>query len=326
MRKIYDNILQTIGDTPLVRLNRLSLDVPPTLLGKVERFNPAGSVKERVSKAILDDMEERGELKPGGLVVEATSGNMGVGVAMACAAKGYGCIIVMPDKMSMEREWIIRAFGGTVIRTRSDIPWDHPESFLNTARRITKETDGAVMLNQFYNQVNPEIHYKTTAEEIWSACEGRIDAFVAGMGTGGTITGVGKFLKERNPDVQIIGADPVGSSLKHLFDTGEMREGEFYHVEGIGEDFMPETLSFTHVDKMYYIEDNESFRMARRLARSEGILAGGSSGTILCAAMAHAKTMRKDQTLVTMICDNGERYLSKFYNEDWCRQHGFDTD
>ncbi|MCB9474901.1 MAG: cysteine synthase family protein [Candidatus Delongbacteria bacterium] len=323
---IYDNILDTIGNTPLVRLNRFSAEVPPTILGKVERFNPAGSVKERVSWAIIEDMEQRGEIKPGGIVVEATSGNMGVGVAMVCAARGYGCIIVMPSKMSMERERIIRAFGGKVVRTRSDVPWDHPESFLNTARRITKETPGAVMLNQFYNQVNPQIHYRTTAQEIWNATEGKIDAFVAGMGTGGTITGVGKFLKEKNPNIQIIGADPVGSSLKHLFDTGEMREGEFYHVEGIGEDFMPETLRFDHVDRMFYVADNDSFRMARKLARSEGIFAGGSTGTILCATMEYARTMGKDQTIVAMLCDNGERYLSKFYNEDWCKEMGFDTD
>jgi cystathionine beta-synthase len=323
---IHENILSTIGNTPLVKLNRLGADVPPTLLGKVERMNPAGSVKERVSKAIIEDMIRTGELQPGGTVVEATSGNMGVGVAMACAALGYKCIIVMPSKMSMEREWIIRAFGGSVVRTRSDVAWDHPESFLNVARNITRDTPGAKMLNQFYNQINPQVHYETTAREIWEATEGRIDAFVAGMGTGGTITGVGRYLKERNPKIQIIGADPVGSSLKHLFDTGEMREGESYHVEGIGEDFVPETLRFDDVDRMYYVTDTDSFRMARKLARTEGILAGGSTGTILCATLEYAREMGPDQSIVAILCDNGERYLSKFYNDDWCREKGFDPD
>lgn len=321
---IHDSILDTIGNTPLVRLSRLGGQTAPGLLGKVERSNPAGSIKERVSKAIILDMMAKGELKPGGTVVEATSGNMGVGVAMACAALDCRCVIVMPSKMSMEREWIIRAFGGTVIRTRSDVPWDHPESFLNTARRITRETPGAVMLNQFYNQINPQVHYDTTAQEIWEATEGRIDAFVAGMGTGGTITGVGRFLKERNPGIQIIGADPIGSSLKHLFDTGEMREGEAYHVEGIGEDFVPETLRFDDVDRMYYVTDADSFSMARRLARTEGILAGGSTGTILCAALEYAREAGPDKVIVAILCDSGERYLSKFYNDDWCREKGFD--
>lgn len=323
---IHDNILQLIGNTPLVRLNRVCADLEPEFLGKVERVNPGASIKDRVAKALVEDMEARGDLKPGGTIVEASSGNMGVGLAMASAQRGYKCIIVMPTKMSLEREQMIKAFGGTVVRTRTDVPIDHPDSFMETARRITRETPGAVMADQFVNQANPEMHYRTTAEEIWRDTDGRIDAFVMGMGTGGTISGVSRFLKEKNPDIRIIGAEPVGSIIKHFFDTGELLEGELYHVEGIGEDFIPKTLHLDHVDDMVYIPDEESFHWARRICREEGILVGGSSGTILAAARRAARKMKKGQTIVAMLCDSGERYLSKFHDDNWVKEQGWDLD
>jgi len=320
---IHDSILDLVGGTPMVRLNRVCADLAPRFVAKLERFNPAGSVKDRVALALLRDMEASGRLKPGGTVVEGSSGNMGIGLAMACAQRGYRCVIVMPIKMSMEREKMIRAFGAEVVRTPTDVTIDDPRSFLETARRIVRETPGAVMADQFVNQANPEMHYATTAAEIWEQCEGKVDAFVMGMGTGGTISGVSRFLKERNPAVRIVGAEPVGSIIKHWFDTGELIEGKLYTVEGIGEDFLPETLHLEHVDEMVYVGDAESFHWGRRITREEGILVGGSSGTILAAARRAAATMRPDQTIVSMFCDAGERYLSKMYDEDWMREQGF---
>ncbi len=320
---IHDNILDTIGDTPLIRLHRISAHVPPTMLAKVERFNPGASIKDRAAKALLEDMERNGRLSPGGTVVEGSSGNMGVGLAMACAQRGYRCIVVIPDKMSRERTKMIRAFGGEVIITRTDVPPDHPESFLETARRITREIPGAVMADQFCNQANPECHYRTTAEELWRGTGGRLDAFVMGMGTGGTMSGVSRFLKERDPAIRIIGAEPEGSIIKHFFDTGREGEAWVYAVEGIGEDFIPETLHMDHVDLMHYVSDAESFYWARRICREEGMLVGGSSGTILAAGLRVAKDMREDQTMVVVFPDSGERYLSKFYDEDWMKEQGF---
>lgn len=319
---IHDTILDLVGRTPMVRLNRVCADLAPRFVAKLERFNPAGSVKDRVALALLKDMEDSGRLKPGGTVVEGSSGNMGIGLAMACAQRGYRCVIVMPTKMSMEREKMIRAFGAEVVRTPTDVPVDDPRSFLETARRIARETPGAVMGEQFVNQANPEMHYATTAAEIWEQCEGKIDAFVMGMGTGGTISGVSRYLKERNPAVRIVGAEPVGSIIKHWFDTGERVEGKLYQVEGIGEDFLPETLHLEHVDEMVYVGDSESFHWARRITREEGILVGGSSGTILAAGRRVAATMRPDQTVVVMFCDAGERYLSKMFDDQWMEDNG----
>ncbi len=321
---IHNNVLELIGNTPMVRLNRVCADLEPSFIGKLERVNPGASIKDRVALALVEDLESRGLLKPGGTVVEASSGNMGVGLAMACAQRGYRCIIVMPTKMSMEREQMIRAFGGTVVRTRTDVPIDHPDSFMETARRITRESPGAVMADQFVNQANPEMHYRTTAEEIWRDTNGKIDAFVMGMGTVGTISGVSRYLKEKNPAIRIVGAEPVGSIIKHYFDTGELIEGALYHVEGIGEDFLPKTLNLDHVDEMAYISDEESFYWARRICREEGMLVGGSSGTILATARRVARSMEKGQNIVVMLCDSGERYLSKFHNEDWLKEQGYD--
>lgn len=320
---IHENILDLVGGTPMMRLNRVCADLAPRFVAKLERFNPAGSVKDRVALALIRDMEASGRLKPGGTVVEGSSGNMGIGLAMACAQRGYRCVIVMPTKMSVEREKMMRAYGAEVVRTPTDVAIDDPRSFLETARRIARETPGAVMGEQFVNQANPRMHYATTAREVWEQCEGKVDAFVMGMGTGGTISGVSQFLKEKNPAVRIVGAEPVGSIIKHWFDKGELLEGKLYHVEGIGEDFLPETLHLEHVDEMTYVSDAESFHWARRITREEGVLVGGSSGTILAAARRVAASMRADQTVVVMFCDAGERYLSKMYDDDWMKEQGF---
>jgi cystathionine beta-synthase len=320
---IYKNVLETIGQTPMVKLNRICKDLKPQFVAKLERFNPGGSIKDRVANALVEDMESKGLLKPGGTVVEASSGNMGVGLAMVCAQRGYKCIIVIPDKMSVERTKMIRAYGGQVVITRTDVALDDPESFMSTARRITAEIPGAVMADQFVNQANPEIHYKTTAEEIWEQTEGKITAFVMGMGTGGSISGVSKFLKEKNPKIRIIGAEPEGSIIKHYFDTGDLLEGKIYAVEGIGEDFLPKTLHLDNVDDMIYISDKESFKWAKQISQQEGIFVGGSSGTILATARQAAKTMSEDDLVVVMFNDGGERYLSKFYDDEWLEQNGF---
>ncbi len=320
---IYNNILETIGNTPMVRLGRIAQDVPPTLLAKIERMNPGASIKDRVARALIENMEAEGKLKPGSTVVEASSGNMGFGLAMACAQRGYRCIIVIPDKMSRERTQMIQAMGGEVVIVKTDLPPEHPEAFMNKARAIVAQTPGAVFMGQFESQANPEVHYKTTAAEIWEQCEGKVDAFVMGMGTGGTISGVGRFLKEKNPDIRIIGAEPVGSVIKPFFDNGEEIEGKVYQVEGIGEDFIPDTLHLQYVDEMHWVTDPQSFAMARRICREEGIFVGGSSGSILHVGLKVAKTMRADQRMVVMFCDGGERYLSKFHDENWLRERGW---
>ncbi len=320
---IYDDILQTIGNSPLVRLSRIKGDLPVELLGKLELANPGGSIKDRIALSLVEAAERRGELQPGGTIVEATSGNMGIGLAMVAARKGYRCIMVIPWKMSAEREQLIRGLGGEVVRVPTEVPLDHPDSFLNTARRIVHETPGALLVDQFYNQVNPETHYRTTAPELWEQTGGRIDAFVMGMGTGGTISGVGRFLKERKPEVRIVGAEPEGSILKTYFDTGEMTEGRIYMVEGIGEDFLPETLHLQWVDEMRWVSDQAAFDMTLRLAREEGIFCGGSSGAQLQVALEVAAEMPAGSTVVTVLADTGSRYFSKLYNDAWLVARGF---
>lgn len=323
---IHENILSLTANTPLVRLNRVCADLAPTFLAKVERISPTGSIKDRVAVALVEALERDGKLKPGGTVVEGTSGNTGIGLAMVCAQRGYKCIIAMPEKMSMERELMLRAFGATVIRTRTELPHDHPESYAGTAERITRETPGAALAGQFTSQANPDCHYRLTGSEIWRDTNGQVDAYVMGMGTGGSISGAGRFLKERNPAVRVVGAEPAGSALKQFFDTGVMSEGDLYQVEGIGNDFVPDTLHLSVVDEMHYVSDAESFFWARRIIREEGILVGGSSGTILGAARRVARGMSKDQTIVVELCDSGERYLSKFLDDNWMRANGYDPE
>jgi cystathionine beta-synthase len=307
---MQDSILQSIGWTPLVRLRRMAEGVPATVCVKVESQNPGGSVKDRVGLAMISEAEQRGLLRPGGTIIEATAGNTGVGLAMVAAVKGYRCIFVLPDKMSHEKISLLKAYGAEVVITATNVAPDSPESYNGVADRLSREIPGAWRPNQFANLANPEIHYRTTGPEIWEQTEGRITAFVAGVGTGGTISGVGRYLKERNPDVRIVGADPEGSVLS----GGSPKS---WKVEGIGEDFVPKTFNSQMVDEWIRVGDAESFHVARSLARREGILAGGSSGTSLAAALRYARRLTADHVVVALVSDTGRNYLSKFFDDDW---------
>jgi cystathionine beta-synthase len=307
---MHDSILQSIGWTPLVRLRRLASEVPATVCVKVESLNPGGSVKDRVGLAMINEAEQRGWLRPGGTIIEATAGNTGVGLAMVAAVKGYRCIFVLPDKMSSEKIALLKAYGAEVVITPTNVAPDSPESYNGVADRLAREVPGAWRPNQFSNLANPEIHYRTTGPEIWEQTEGRITAFVAGVGTGGTVSGVARYLKERNPEIRIVGADPEGSVLS----GGSPRA---WKVEGIGEDFVPKTFNSQLVDEWIRIGDAESFHVARALARREGILAGGSSGTNVAAALRYARRLTRDHLVVALVCDTGRNYLSKFFDDQW---------
>lgn len=322
---VYDSILQTIGDTPLVRLNAIAGDLPCTILAKVEFFNPGGSVKDRIGPAIIEDAERSGRLKPGGTIVESTSGNTGVGLAIAAAIKGYRTIFVMPDKMSQEKIMLLRAYGARVVVTPTAVEPDDPRSYYSVANRLVEETPNAILANQYHNPVNPQAHVLTTGPEIWRQTRGKLTHFVAGMGTGGTITGVGRFLKEQNHHVKIIGVDPIGSILYDLHRSGEPAKAESYKVEGIGEDFLPSTLDLSVVDDVVQVNDRESFLMTRRLVREEGIFAGGSCGAAVAGAIKYAREQKltEDDVLVVILPDSGSRYLSKIFNDDWMRENSF---
>ena len=307
---MHESILQSIGWTPLVRLRRMAADVPATVCVKVESLNPGGSVKDRVGMAMIAEAEQRGLLRPGGTIIEATAGNTGVGLAIVAAVKGYRCIFVLPDKMSNEKIALLKAHGAEVVITQTNVPPDSPDSYNGVADRLSREIPGAWRPNQFTNMANPEVHYRTTGPEIWEQTEGRVTAFVAGIGTGGTITGVGRYLKERKPEVKIIGADPDGSVLS----GGSPKS---WKVEGIGEDFVPRTFNSQLVDEWLRVSDAESFHTARELSRREGILAGGSSGTSVAAALRYARRLTPDDLVVAIVCDTGRNYLSKFFDDAW---------
>ncbi len=320
----YGSILELIGGTPLVRLNAVTDGARTPVYVKCEFMNPGGSIKDRIGIAMIEQAERDGRLKPGGTIVEATGGNTGLALAMAASLKGYRCICTMPDKMSSEKVKLLRAFGAEVIITPTAVPPDHPQHYLQRARAIAEETPGAVMADQFYNQANPDAHYETTGREIWEQTEGRVTHFVASAGTGGTITGVGRYLKERNPDVRIVGVDPEGSMIAPYFNTGEKIEGHPYKVEGIGNDKIPGTLDLGVVDEYRTLGDGAAFRMARRLTREEGMFAGGSSGLLVHVAAELAREVDDPEgCVVTLACDWGERYLSKVYDDDWMRENGF---
>ncbi len=318
----YEDVLGTIGWTPLVRLNRVTEGIRTPVYGKAEFFNPGGSVKDRIGPAIIEAAEADGGLRPGGTVVEGTSGNTGVGLAVAAAVKGYRCIFTIPDKMSQEKVRLLKAFGAQVIVTPTAVAPDHPDNYVMMAKRIASETPGAILANQFYNQANPEAHYRTTGPELWEQTEGRITHFVASAGTGGTLSGTGRYLKERNPDVRVIAGDPDGSILCHYWKAHEKIEGHPYKVEGIGNEKIPETLWLDVIDDFRTVGDREAFSMARRLTRDEGLFVGGSSGLNVHVALEVAREVDDpDACVVTVLCDTGERYLSKLYSEEWMREN-----
>jgi cystathionine beta-synthase len=317
-----DSILDTIGWTPMIRLSRISAGIRTPVYGKAEIANPGGSVKDRIGLAIIEDAEKQGTLRPGGTIVEGTSGNTGVALAMAAAIKGYRCVFTMPDKMSQEKVRLLKAFGAEVVVVPTAVPPDHPDHYVMKAKQIVKDTPGAVLANQFYNPVNPEAHYVTTGPEIWQQTGGKITHLVVGAGTGGTVSGVGKYLKEKNPAIRVIAGDPVGSLYTGYFTSRTMGEGHPYKVEGIGGDKIPTTLWFEYVDEFRQMSDRDAFAMTRRLAREEGILAGGSSGHGIALALEVAREVDDPGALVvTLICDIGERYLSKVYSDDWMREN-----
>ena len=313
--QVLDTFLDAMGDTPLVRLHTVTRGVRPTVLAKLEMLNPGGSVKDRIGIRMIEAAERSGLLKPGGTIVEPTSGNTGHGLAIAAAIRGYKCIFVMPDKMSQEKISLLRAYGAEVVICPTAVPPESPESYYRVADRLAEEIPGAYQPNQYFNPENPATHYETTGPEIWRQTDGTIDVFVAGVGTGGTITGVGRYLKEQHPEVMIVGADPEGS----VYSGDEPRP---YLVEGIGEDFWPATFDPSVVDRYVKVSDRDSFRTARAVTRQEGILIGGSAGSAVFAALQVARELDETKTIVVLLPDTGRQYLSKVYSDSWMLQHG----
>jgi cystathionine beta-synthase len=317
--EVLDTFLDAMGNTPLVRLHSVARGLKPTILAKLEMLNPGGSVKDRIGLRMIEAAERDGKLRPGGTIVEPTSGNTGHGLAIAAAIKGYKCIFVMPDKMSQEKVALLRAYGAEVVITPTAVAPQSPESYYRVADRLTEEIPGAFQPNQYYNPGNPQAHYETTGPEIWRQTDGEIDVLVVGVGTGGTISGAARYLKEQNPAIQIVGADPEGS----LFSAAPGEDARPYLTEGIGEDFWPDTFDPSLVDRYVRVSDRDSFLTARAITRQEGILVGGSSGTALFAALTVAREMGEDALMVVVFPDTGRNYLSKLYSDSWLLQYGF---
>jgi cystathionine beta-synthase len=317
----HESVLDTVGHTPLVRFRALARDSRATVLAKLEAFNPGGSVKDRIGLAMVEAAERAGRLGPGGTIVECTSGNTGLGLAMVAAVRGYRAVFCMPDKVSIEKVNLLKAFGAEVVLSPTAVPPESPDSYYSVARRIERDRPGAVLMDQYHNPANPEAHYQTTGPELWEQTAGRITHFVAGMGTGGTISGTGRYLKEKNPKVQVIGADPVGSILKHYHETRQMAEPHTYKIEGVGEDFIPTATDFSVIDRVISCGDRQGLNMTRRLAREEAIFTGGSGGMAAWVAIEVARTLAPDDLLVVLLPDTGERYLSKVHNDAWMRDN-----
>jgi len=319
----HESILEIIGDTPMVRLNRVGRGLKPILLAKLEYLNPGGSVKDRIGIRMLEAAEKEGRIKPGGTVIEGTSGNTGMGLALAAAIKGYQCIFTMPDKMSQEKIDALRALGAEVIVTPTQVDHHDPRSYHSVAHRLSREIPNSVFPNQYQNPANADAHYEATGPEIWEQTDGRVTHAVIGVGTGGTITGVARYLKEKNPAVRIIGADPQGSIFAEMFQTGKKPQPQPYKVEGIGQDEMPGNVDFSVIDEIYAVSDKDSFLRTRMLARTEGIFAGGSAGSALHVALKVSEGLSENDVVVVIIPDSGTRYLSKIYNDNWMKENQF---
>ena len=318
--EFQENILGLIGNTPLVRLNRLARGVKAQIYAKMENLNPGYSVKDRIGVAMIEAAEREGILKPGGTVIEATSGNTGIGLALAAAVKGYKCIFVMTDKASVEKSRYLKALGADVVITPVSAKPGTPDHYVSTARRIAGETPNSFYPDQYSNPSNPEAHYRTTGPELWRQTEGKITHFVAGLGTGGTISGTGRYLKEKNPSIRIIGADPYGSIFKTFKETGKIVEATPYLVEGIGQEIVPPNVHIKYVDEVINVTDRDSFELSRLLGRLEGIFCGGSTGTNLAAALRVAANLDENAVVVFIVCDTGEHYLTKHHSDEWLKE------
>ena len=319
----YKNILGLIGNTPLVKINNITRDTKATVLAKIEFSNPGGSVKDRVGLAMVEDAEKKGLLKPGSTIVEATSGNTGIGLAIAGRVKGYRVILVMTDKIGQEKRNYLKALGAEVIIVPKEAAPDSPDYYRNKAKSLAAEIPGGINLNQYANEANPLSHYYTTGAEIWRDTEGKITHFVCGVGTAGTITGVSRYLKEKKPCIKVIGADPVGSNFKQYKDTGRIGETKIHQIEGLGTDIIPPITDFRFVDEILSVEDKDSIDICRKLASEEGIFCGASSGTAAYVALKVAEKLDEKALIVFIVCDTGERYLSKYHNESWLKEYGF---
>lgn len=319
--KYYNNVLDLVGNTPLVKLNKITKGIKAAVFGKMESYNPGGSVKDRIAKLMVENAEKEGKLKPGGTIIEATSGNTGIGLVLAAAVKGYKSIIVVTDKVSLEKRNYLKAFGAEVIVVPKDVGQEHPEYYMNKAQSIAESTPNSLYIAQYTNESNPLAHYLTTGPEIWDATDGKVTHFVAGLGTGGTITGTARYLKEKNPDIKIIAADPIGSIAKQYKENGKMGTCKPYLVEGIGLDMIPEIMDFNLIDEVVEVNDRDSIDTCKALTMEEGIFCGASTGTLAYTALNIARELDENGIVVFIVCDTGERYLSKYHNDVWLKQN-----